>query len=111
MASHGLPEAAQPANKCGSYWAFQEHVADGLGLGGGAAGKRAACLLRRGSANIGTEGPTHHAAVQNAPPQDPVLPVEVCSTGELPELAPLRQVRGAAGVPQHIHGVIVGSSA
>ena len=42
--------------------------------------KRATCLLRSGSANVGTEGPTHHAAVQNAPPQDPVLPVEVGST-------------------------------
>ena len=53
MASHGLPESAKPADNCGSYWALQEHVADGLGLGGGAAaGKRAkgaalfaACLL------------------------------------------------------------------
>ena len=81
MASHGLPESAKPADNCGSYWALQEHVADGLGLGGGAAaGKRATCLLRSGSANVGTEGPTHHAAVQNAPPQDPVLPVEVGST-------------------------------
>ena len=69
------------ADNCGSYRALQEHVADGLGLGGGAAaGKRATCLLRSGSANVGTEGPTHHAAVQNAPPQDPVLPVEVGST-------------------------------
>ena len=42
MASHGLPESAKPADNCGSYWALQEHVADGLGLGGGAtAGKRA----------------------------------------------------------------------
>ena len=42
MASHGLPEAAKPADNCGSYWAPREHVADGLGLGGGAAaGKRA----------------------------------------------------------------------
>ena len=48
--------------------------------GGAAAVKRATCLLRSGSANVGTEGPTHHAAVQNAPPQDPVLPVEVGST-------------------------------
>ena len=40
------PEAAKPADNCGSYWAPQEHVADGLGLGGGAAaGKRATCLL------------------------------------------------------------------
>ena len=42
MASHGLPESAKPADNCGSYRALQEHVADGLGLGGGAAaGKRA----------------------------------------------------------------------
>ena len=69
MARHGLPKAAKLVDDCGSYWALQEHVADGLGLGGGAAaGKRATCLLRRGSANVGTQGPTHNAAVQNAPP-------------------------------------------
>ena len=46
MASHGLPESAKPADNCGSYWALQEHVADGLGLGGGAAaGKRATVLV------------------------------------------------------------------
>ena len=72
--------------------------------------KRATCLLRSGSANVGTEGPTHHAAVQNAPPQDPVLPVEVGSTSQLPKSAPLSQLREVARVPQHIHGVIVGSS-
>ena len=66
--------------------------------------KRATCLLRSGSANVGTEGPTHHAAVQNAPPQDPVLPVEVGSTSYLPESAPLGQLRGVARVPQHMHG-------
>ena len=52
----------------------------------------------------------HHAAVQNAPPQDPVLPVEVGSTSQLPKSAPLSQLREVARVPQHIHGVIVGSS-
>ena len=64
-------------------------MADGLGLGGGAAAsKRATCLPRRGPANVGTEGPTHHATVQDAPPQNPVLPVEVGSIGQPPELAP-----------------------
>ena len=86
-------------------------MADGLGLGGGAAAsKRATCLPRRGPANVGTEGPTHHATVQDAPPQNPVLPVEVGSIGQPLELAPLRQLRGTARVPQHIYGVIVGSS-
>ena len=86
-------------------------MADGLGLGGGAAAsKRATCLLRRGPANVGTEVPTHHATVQDAPPQNPVLPVEVGSIGQPPELVPLRQLRGTARVPQHIYGVIVGSS-
>ena len=86
-------------------------MADGLGLGGGAAAsKRATCLPRRGPANVGTEGPTHHATVQDAPPKNPVLPVEVGSIGQPPELAPLRQLRGTARVPQHIYGVIVGSS-
>ena len=75
---------------------------------GAAASKRATCLPRRG--NVGTEGPTHDATVQDAPPQNPVLPIEVGSIGQPPELAPLRQLRGTARVPQHIYGVIVGSS-
>ena len=51
-------------------------MADGPGLGGGAAAsKRATCLPRRGPSNVGTEGPTHDATVQDAPPQNPVLPV------------------------------------
>lgn len=106
-----MPKAAKPIDNRSSYWALQEHVADGLGLGGGAtASKRATRLLRRGSANVSTEGSTHHAAVQDAPPQNSVLPVEVGSTGQLPELAPLRELRVADRYPQHIHGVIVGSS-
>ena len=50
-------------------------------VGARAACMRAACLFHGGSANVGTECPTHHAAVQYAPPQNPVLPVEEGSTG------------------------------
>ena len=56
------------------------HQAIMLGRGR-AASKRAACLLGRGSANVGLESPAHHTAMQYAPPQDPVLPVEEGSTG------------------------------
>ena len=52
----------------------------------GAPSTRAACLLGRGSANVGSECPAHHTAMQYAPPQNHVLPVE---EGQLPELTPL----------------------
>ena len=42
--------------------------------------------LRRGSAKVGTESPAHHTPMQYAP-QNPVLPVEEGSTGQLPELS------------------------
>ena len=77
-----MPKAAKPADDCGSHRALQKQVADGLWLWGArAACMGAACLFHGSSANVGTECPTHHTAVQYAPPQDPVLPVEEGSTG------------------------------
>ena len=86
-------------------------MADGLWLGKGeATSTRAACLLRRGSANVGFESPAHDTAMQYAPPQNPVLPVEEGSTGQLPELTPLGLPRVVAERPKHIDGVICYSS-
>ena len=41
-----MPKATKPADDCGSCWAFQEQVTDGLGLAEARATReRAACLL------------------------------------------------------------------
>ena len=79
MPSDGLPKAAKPSSDCGSHWALEEEVADGLRLAE-ATRERAAGLCWGGPAYIGSVSPTHQAAMQDAPPQDSVLPVKIGST-------------------------------
>ena len=80
MPSHGLPKAAKPSGECGRHWALKEEVADGLRQVG-ATRERAAGLLWGGPANVDSVSPTHQAAMQDAPPKGPVLPVKVGSIG------------------------------
>ena len=88
MPSHGLPKAAKPTGECGRHWALKEEVADGLRLVG-ATRERAAGMFWGGPANVDSVSPTHQAAMQDAPPKGPVLPVKVGSIGQLPDAPPL----------------------
>ena len=87
MPSDGLPEATKPIGKGGSHWALEEEVADGLRLAV-ATRERAAGLFWSGPANVGSVSPTHQAAMQEAPPEDSVLPVKIGSIGQLPNALP-----------------------